>query len=119
MASYFDDVYHLVRQIPYGKIATYGRVAQWITVPRGARGVGWALYALTPDQATVVPWWRVVNAAGRISNEFNATLQRELLEAEGVRFTQSGTIDLKQFLWEGPSAADMVQSLQQHKEQSA
>ena len=101
MAGYYDDVYEIVQRIPPGKISTYGRIAQLTAVPRGARGVGWALAGLTPDLARTVPWWRVINAAGRISNEYNAALQRELLEAEGVVFDVRGYVDLKRFLWHG------------------
>ena len=99
--GYYDDVYELVKRIPAGKVSTYGRVAQLTPVPRGARGVGWALAGLSPDQALVVPWWRVINAAGRISNEYNAVLQRELLEAEGVVFDDRGYVDLPSYLWDG------------------
>ena len=99
--SYYDDVYAIVRQIPAGKVTTYGRVAQLTPVPRGARGVGWALAGLSSERASEVPWWRVINAAGRISNEFHAALQRELLEAEGVDFDERGYVDLKRFLWNG------------------
>ena len=102
--SYYDDVYAIVRQIPAGKVTTYGRVAQLTPVPRGARGVGWALAGLGPERVREVPWWRVINAAGRISNEFNAALQRELLEAEGVEFDERGYVDLRRFLWDGISA---------------
>ena len=90
-----------VKRIPRGKVSTYGRIAKMTPVPRGARGVGWALAGLGPEHAGEVPWWRVINAAGRISNEFNATLQRELLEAEGVRFDERGYVDLDRFLWAG------------------
>ena len=99
--SYYDDVYELVKRIPPGKISTYGRIAQLTAVPRGARGVGWALAGLSPELARTVPWWRVINAAGRISNQFNATLQRELLEAEGIAFDERGYVDLKTYLWDG------------------
>jgi methylated-DNA-protein-cysteine methyltransferase-like protein len=101
MSSYYDDVYELVKRIPPGKVTTYGRVAQLTPVPRGARGVGWALAGLGPERAREVPWWRVINAAGRISNEFNATLQHELLEAEGVIFDENGYVNLNVFLWDG------------------
>lgn len=98
--TYYDDVYNLVRRIPRGRVSTYGRVAALIAVPRGARGVGWALHALSDEQAREVPWWRVINRAGRISNAYNAELQRALLEAEGVTFDERGYVDLKRFLWE-------------------
>ena len=58
------------------------------------------LAGLTPDLALTVPWWRVINAAGRISNQFNATLQRELLEAEGIVFDERGYVDLGMCLWD-------------------
>jgi methylated-DNA-protein-cysteine methyltransferase-like protein len=70
-------------------------------VPRGARGVGFALHALGPEQAHAVPWWRVINAAGRISNAYSAELQRQLLEEEGVRFNEQGYTDLRRYLWDG------------------
>lgn len=100
MTGYYDDVYVIVSQIPAGKVSTYGRIARMTPVPRGARGVGWALAGLRPAQNREVPWWRVINAAGRISNEFNATLQRELLEAEGIWFDDRGYVDLGVFLWD-------------------
>jgi methylated-DNA-protein-cysteine methyltransferase-like protein len=98
--SYYDDVYALVCRIPPGTVTSYGRIAAMISVPRGARGVGWALHALGPEHARHVPWWRVVNAEGRISNEYNAALQRQLLEEEGVEFDERGYIDLSRFLWQ-------------------
>lgn len=104
MAGYYDDVYELVCRIPRGRVSTYGRIAAMTTVPRGARGVGWALHALGPAQARHVPWWRVINAAGRISNEYHAALQRALLEAEGVVFDERGSIDLKRYLWDGTTS---------------
>lgn len=99
--SYYDDVYVLVQRIPAGRVATYGQIAQLTPVPRGARGVGWALHALGPAEARHVPWWRVINAAGRISNPFQADLQRELLLAEGVVVDAHGRIDLSRFGWDG------------------
>lgn len=105
MASYYDEIYALVSQIPPGLVSTYGRIAQLTPVPSGARGVGWALAGLRPENARTVPWWRVINAEGRISNAHNASLQRELLEGEGVEFDKSGYVDLERFLWAGPAHA--------------
>ena len=101
MSSYYDDVYELVMRIPRGKISTYGRIAAMTPVPRGARGVGWALAGLSEERSRVVPWWRVINAAGRISNDHNAALQRALLEEEGLIFDQRGYVDLHHYLWDG------------------
>src|SRR3712207_5654474 len=106
MAGYYDDVYQIVLRIPPGKVSTYGRIAQMTPVPRGARGVGWALAGLGPAHAREVPWWRVINAAGRISNEYHATLQRELLEAEGVIFDENGYVDLNRYLWDGDEVSE-------------
>ncbi len=96
--SYHEDIYTIVMQIPYGRVSTYGRIAQLVLNPRGARGVGWALAGLSAERALTVPWWRVINAAGEISNAQHAALQRELLEAEGVVFDTQGRIDLSHFL---------------------
>lgn len=99
--GYYDDVYEVVKRIPRGRVSTYGRIAQMSPVPRGARGVGWALHGLPAERSHEVPWWRVINAAGRISNEYNSELQRSLLEAEGVVFDKRGYVDFERFLWDG------------------
>ena len=99
MNPFYHRIYRVVRHIPKGRVATYGIVARLAGRPGAARTVGWALSALPEDND--VPWWRVINAAGRISNQFNATLQRELLEAEGVAFDERGYVDLGVCLWEG------------------
>ncbi|MCH7472928.1 MGMT family protein, partial [bacterium] len=81
-------IYDVVRQIPCGRVATYGQVALWADLPGHARLAGYALYNLPRELAGEVPWQRVVNAQGRISysesRHGNDHLQRELLEAEGV-----------------------------------
>jgi methylated-DNA-protein-cysteine methyltransferase related protein len=95
-ASY-TAIYDVVRQIPHGKVSSYGRVAQLAGLPGHARMVGYALHALRPGPASDVPWWRVLHAQGRISNPYQ--LQRALLEAEGVVFDARGYADLDRFLW--------------------
>ncbi len=101
----FDAVYAMVRRIPAGKVASYGQIAFFLGWSHGARTVGWALRALTPELG--VPWYRVVNAQGKISLS-NSERQRELLEAEGVVFDPKGRIDLQRFGWSGPDAIDMT-----------
>ena len=91
----------MVRQIPYGKVATYGQVAELANFYGRARMVGYALFRLAPD--TDVPWQRVINAKGEISESpfrnGDDYLQRSLLEAEGVEFNRGGKIDLKKYRW--------------------
>ena len=93
--AFFDRVYDAVRAIPRGRVATYGQVAHFVGVPRGARAVGWALRALDPRAERTVPWHRVVGAGGRISPRAGAgpVLQRRRLKAEGVAF-RAGRVDL-------------------------
>jgi methylated-DNA-protein-cysteine methyltransferase-like protein len=93
--SFFVSVYRAVRKIPPGRVATYGQLARWLGVPRGARAVGWALRALSPRRSANVPWHRVVAAGGRIAVRPGAgpDLQRRRLRAEGVRF-RGGRVDL-------------------------
>ncbi len=102
--SFFERVYLLVRQIPKGKVATYGQIAALLGHPRAARTVGWALASLHGDQTRLVPWQRVINHAGRISiSRIDVTpqLQRQLLEDEGVRFDESEHVNLRLFGWRG------------------
>lgn len=98
-ATYYDRVYGLVRQVPSGRVVTYGQVAVLLGAPAAARAVGYALHNL-PENSDV-PWWRVVNAGGRISLKgrgASADLQAALLVDEGVAFTD-GRIDLPSFRW--------------------
>jgi methylated-DNA-protein-cysteine methyltransferase-like protein len=94
--GFFERVYAAVRAIPRGRVATYGQVAAFVGVPRGARAVGWALRALGEQGAARVPWHRVVNAAGGISDRpgLSPAVQRRRLRAEGIRFVR-GQVDLR------------------------
>jgi methylated-DNA-protein-cysteine methyltransferase related protein len=97
-------VYRVVRRVPRGKVVTYGQVAAILGQPRGARAVGTALAALSGPMHALVPWQRVINAAGRCSHRdgLAADVQRRLLEREGVRFDHRGHVDLKRVRWAGP-----------------
>lgn len=101
-ASFFERVYEVVRQIPPGRVATYGQIARLLGEPHAARTVGWAMRASTDP---TVPWHRVVNAQGRISAEGTrreGPLQHALLEEEGVDFDDRGRVDLGLYRWEAP-----------------
>lgn len=109
--AYFEKVWEIVRQIPPGRVSTYGRIAAYIPAPegmseqayqvRGPRMVGGAM-AACPEN---VPWQRVINAQGKVSlrQGGGGEGQRALLEAEGVEFDDKDRVDLRVYLWEGPS----------------
>jgi methylated-DNA-protein-cysteine methyltransferase related protein len=101
---FYRLVYRVVRRVPRGKVVTYGQVAAILGQPRAARAVGMALGALRGPLLDLVPWQRVINAAGRCSHRdgFWAEIQREFLEREGVRFDRHGKVDLKRVRWRGP-----------------
>ncbi len=96
----FPRIYDVVRQVPRGKVTTYGDVAQLIGPGCDARLVGYAM-AECPDD---VPWQRVINAQGKISlrSGDGPAKQQMRLEAEGVEFDARGKIDLNRFRWAGP-----------------
>lgn len=98
----WQRIYRVVRQIPAGKVATYGQVAALADLPGHARQVGYALHALT-DAEDDVPWQRVINSRGEISARSepgSEPLQRVILESEGVVFDDRGRVDLKRFRWQ-------------------
>lgn len=97
--SVFSRFYDIVRQIPPGKVATYGQVARLAGMPRCARTVGYAMAGCTDPS---VPCHRVVDRFGSTKacfDTFAPGTQRALLEAEGVTFRLDGTVDLVQCLW--------------------
>ena len=102
--SFFDKVTIIVQQIPRGKVTYYGRIAEMLDAPGAARTVGWALASLTPTQAEIVPWQRVINKAGRCSirsMKHTVNEQQALLKAECVDFNEHGYTDFGIFGWEG------------------
>lgn len=107
MPNFYDAVYTLARDIPPGRVMTYGQIATILGAPRAARAVGYALRAL-PDGSDV-PWQRVINSRGGISARGDVTrptLQQELLDGEGVRFGLDGTCDLAVYRWEPDAPED-------------
>ena len=99
--SVYERIYCVIRQIPSGKVATYGQIAR-IVGECSPRMVGYALAALQPGSD--VPWQRVINSQGKISLRFDGienNLQQQLLEAEGVSFDEAASVDLQRFGWEG------------------
>lgn len=100
--SSFEIIYHIVRQIPEGKVCTYGQVARLAGNPRWARVVGYALH-VNPAFGEI-PCHRVVNKEGRTAAAFafgGRDVQRAMLEAEGVTFRSDGTVDMEKHNWLG------------------
>lgn len=114
--AYYAQVWRLARQIPRGRVATYGQIAKSLPPPNGVeieayaafapRWVGGAMAACPDD----VPWQRVINSKGEISERAGAEKQRELLEQEGITFDAKGRVDLKKFGWKGPGMEDVIQA---------
>ena len=97
--TFYDAVFAFIRQVPRGRVVTYGQVALELGSPAAARAVGYALSS--GGGGDDLPWWRVVNASGGISLRGRgaaADLQRALLEDEGVQFV-GGHIDLHVYRW--------------------
>ena len=92
-------IYDAVKKIPYGRVATYARIAELAGNRKMARAVGNALHKNPePDK---IPCYRVVNAKGELAQEFvfgGAGVQKRLLEAEGIEVAE-GKVDLKKYQW--------------------
>lgn len=101
MAESYEAIYAVVRRIPSGRVSSYGRVALLAGYPGAARLVGYALHALRSTGGPEVPWWRVINHGGFISNAYEPELQRARLEAEGVAVSEAHRVDLGRYLWDG------------------
>jgi len=98
----FPAIYDLVREIPKGQVASYGMIASLLpgVTPRI---VGFAMAATPAEQG--IPWQRVINSAGKISERDGATRQHDRLVAEGISFRKNGAVDWKAHRWQGPSEA--------------
>ena len=97
----YQKIHHIISLIPSGKVATYGQIAE-IVGGCTARMVGYAASAIPQDSD--IPWQRVINYKGGISQRSSGTgglLQQKLLEAEGIEFDQHGRTDLENYRWKG------------------
>lgn len=97
--QYQERVYEIVRQIPSGKVMTYGQIAELLGEGYTARTVGYAMNASSTDD---VPWQRVINAKGGCSTAkitMALNIQEDLLKTEGVKFNENGFCDLERYRW--------------------
>lgn len=114
---FYAQVWDIARQIPRGRVASYGQIAKMLPPPDGVEietyvafgplWVGGAMSACPED----VPWQRVINSKGEISERDGAGARRQrlLLEEEGVEFGERGRIFMKKYQWKGLSNEDEVQ----------
>jgi len=101
MTEFNEAIYAALRRVPPGRVVNYGRLALVAGYPGHARAVGRALHTLDESYPDV-PWWRVINAAGRISTNcptHTAIEQRARLESEGVEFNEQGFISWGRHGW--------------------
>ena len=92
-------IYEIVRQIPYGYVATYGQISRLVSGST-PRLVGFAMASAGKED--YVPWHRVINAKGKISARSSgggSEIQRLMLEEEGILFTAYGVIELDRYGW--------------------
>lgn len=104
-ANYRERVYRIVRDIPHGRVMTYGQIAELLGAGYTPRTVGFVMHAA--DEATV-PWQRVINAQGACSTGrvlLPPDKQQRMLAAEGILFDARGRCDLNRYRW-SPAEAD-------------
>ena len=100
--SFFEDVYDVVRQIPKGRVTSYGAIASYLGTKMSARMVGWAMNAsfqITPK----VPAHRVMNRNGMLSGKAHfgtPTLMQELLEKEKIKIKNDTILDFEKKFWD-------------------
>ena len=99
--NFFDKVYNVVRQIPEGKVTSYGAIANYLGVKKSARLVGWAMNASHRDNS--IPAHRVVNRVGLLTGKhhFGGTkIMQQLLENEGILIKENKILNLELHFWD-------------------
>ncbi|MCF8321461.1 MAG: MGMT family protein [Flavobacterium sp.] len=98
--NFFERVYDVARQIPYGKVTSYGAIAKVLGAARSARMVGWAMNA--SHNLEDIPAHRVVNRKGLLTGKhhFDGTnLMQQLLESEGIVVLDNQIVDFEKHFW--------------------
>ncbi len=98
-SNFFDRVYEVVALIPYGKVTTYGAIAEVCGIKSAARTVGWALNGA---KETGLPCHRVVNRFGALSGKVHfgdANLMEDLLKSEGIEFDENNCVKMEKYFW--------------------
>ena len=98
--NFFERVYEVVRQVPYGRVTSYGAIAKYLGAARSARMVGWAMNG---SHSQDVPAHRVVNRVGLLSGKhhFGGTnLMQQLLENEGIKVKENKIVNFDKYFWD-------------------
>ncbi len=112
MSDFFNQVYDVAKQIPPGRVTSYGAIARFLGSPGAARMVGWAMNSCSSHHE-YVPAHRVVNRNGLLTGKAhfdNASAMKELLEAEGLKLDGDQIIDFKEKFWNPSKELDDNQS---------
>lgn len=99
--NFFERVYQVVRQIPNGKVTSYGAIARFIGAPQSARMVGWALN--NTHNKNDVPAHRVVNRNGLLTGKHHfpgTDTMKRMLESEGVKVEGNQIINFEECFWD-------------------
>ena len=100
--GFFDKVYDVARQIPYGKVTSYGAIAKHLGSPQAARIVGWAMNN-SYSQKEYIPAHRIVNRNGVLSGKLhfgNTNTMQQLLTNEGLSIENNQITDFKKYFWD-------------------
>lgn len=104
--NFFDKVHAVARQVPYGRVTSYGAIAKFLGAARSARMVGWAMNNGPED----VPAHRVVNRVGLLTGKhhFGGTnLMQQLLESEGVEVEDNKIVNFTRYFWDPAKELDL------------
>lgn len=99
--NFFEKVYEVARQIPRGRVTSYGAIARYLGAARSARMVGWAMNGA--GGMDDIPAHRVVNRKGLLTGKFHfqgTNLMQQLLENEGIKVENSQVVDFKKHFWD-------------------
>lgn len=99
--NFFDKVFEVVRLIPYGRVSSYGAIAEYLGMKGSSRMVGWAMNA-SHQSKLLVPAHRVVNRNGDLTGKFHfasPNLMEELLKSEGIEVVNDRVKDFKNRFW--------------------
>nr|WP_297787146.1 MGMT family protein [uncultured Allomuricauda sp.] len=98
--NFFDRVYEVAKQIPYGRVTSYGAIAKYLGAARSARMVGWAM---NNSLAKDVPAHRVVNRVGVLTGKHHfdgSNIMQQLLENEGIPIKENQIVDFQKYFWD-------------------